>query len=369
MKLKGPWIGILKTGGLLAVGMVVMVGIIAWMAGLFIEKIPPGSQAQAAPARDLPFDQVHKVHKTYYEEAVGSLKAASRTEISSRVMAEITAIHVIAGQPVQEGETLIELDRRKLEAEVRRAQAQLGAAKAETEQAETNYRRMEALRKTQTISQSELDEATRRRDVAVAELDKARQAIEEANVLLSYTTIRAPKAGMIVDKLAQVGDVAQPGVPLLVLYDPASLRLEAPVMEGLAVQLRVGQKLTVHIDAIDADFEGLVDEIVPQAEAASRSFLVKVRLPRREELREGMYGRLLIPAGQRDHLCLNMDAIERIGQLEFVDVLRDDGTVERRFIRTGRIGMPGRIEVLSGLKEGEKVVLKQPSQAETPTTD
>ena len=64
-----------------------------------------------------------------------------------------------------------------------------------------------------------------------------------------------------------------------------------------------------------------------------------------------------VPAGQRRHLCLAMDAIQRVGQLEFVDVVLPGKTLEKRFIKTGRIGTPGRIEVLSGLKAGERVVL------------
>ena len=76
------------------------------------------------------------------------------------------------------------------------------------------------------------------------------------------------------------------------------------------------------------------------------------------ELYEGMFGRLLIPAGQRRHLCLATDAIQQIGQLEFVNVVRPDQTLERRLIKTGRLGMPGRVEVLSGLSAGETVVLQ-----------
>jgi len=188
--------------------------------------------------------------------------------------------------------------------------------------------------------------------------------------MLSYATITAPKAGVVVDRLAEEGDTAQPGVPLLVLYDPDSLRLEVPVMEDLASRIQVGQKLTVRIDALppeQREVEAVVDEIVPQAQSATRSVIVKCKVPRRPGMYEGMFGRLLVPAGKRRHLCLNVDAIERIGQLEFVDVVRPDGTLERRLIKTGRMGFPGRVEVLSGLKAGERVVLHQSAQTEGAT--
>lgn len=357
-----------KMVGMLILGVVVMVVVIAWLAGLFHRKIPPGEAATADQLHSFPnrpWDQVHKVRKVYYEEIVGTLKAASRTEIASRVLAPIEKIYVSAGQTVREGDKLIELDRRALETQLSQARARLVAAQAELKNAEADLHRLEPLVHNQALSKQELDKARTRREVAQAQLQHAQQAEAEARIMLSYTTITAPKAGMVVDTLAKEGDMARPGVPLLILYDPASLRLEVPVPEHLALRLKKGQTLSVRIDALRKEVESVVDEIVPQAELASRSFLVKVRLPRLEELFEGMSGRLLVPVGQRDHLCLNMDALYRIGQLEFVDVLRDDGTVERRFVKTGRIGMPGRIEVLSGLQEGEKVLLRPKSPRPT----
>ena len=131
------------------------------------------------------------------------------------------------------------------------------------------------------------------------------KACVKPEVLFSYSQITAPKEGRIVDRLAEPGDTAQPGKPLLTLYDVQTLRLETPVLERLAVTLRVGQQLNVHVDSIDQDFTATIDEIVPQADAASRSFLVRASLPRSANLFEGMYGRLQIPAGSRVHLCLN----------------------------------------------------------------
>ncbi|GAG01546.1 unnamed protein product, partial [marine sediment metagenome] len=147
--------------------------------------------------------------------------------------------------------------------------------------------------------------------------------------------------------------------PLLILYDPTSLRLEVPVMENLAVNLKRGDELVVQIDALDnRQIKAVIDEIVPQAEAASRSFLVKVRLPLSEDLFEGMFGRLKIPVGKRRHLCLHTAAIQTIGQLQLVDVVGPDGTLERRFIKVGRYGDPDHREVLSGLKAGERVLVR-----------
>ncbi|MCX7425419.1 MAG: efflux RND transporter periplasmic adaptor subunit [Planctomycetia bacterium] len=325
------------------------------------KKIAPEETAVAA--RELGpndrTDAVHEVEKEYMEEAVGTLKAASRTEISARVLAPIERITVRAGQRVRQRDELIVLDRRAVETQKSQVQASLVAAQASVQQAEANFKRDSQLLTSRTISQEQFDQSKANVEVARAQLNHAQQALAESEVMLSYTTILAPRSGIIVDRLAEEGDMAQPGVPLLVLYDPTSLRLEVPVMENLALKLRVGDELSVRIDALNRTVTAKVDEIVPQAEAASRSFLVKVAMPKEEGLFEGMFGRLLIPAGKRRHLCLATAAIDKIGQLELVDVVEPDKTLQRRFVKTGRLGMPGRVEVLSGLAVGERVRLRE----------
>ncbi len=353
----------------IVVGLAALILIVAWLAGLTTEKIQPGQNDVAArriePEQD--FYAVREVFKDYTAEAVGTLKASSRTEISARVLAPINAINGRAGQTVKEGDVLIELDRRALETQLSQAKASVVAAEAALSRSESDYDRARQLLKKKVISQAEMDKATAAVEVNRANRDHARQAESEVSVLLSYTTIKAPKNGMIVDRLAERGDMARPGEPLLILYDPTSLRLEVPVMENLAVGLKAGDELTVQIDAQGKRrIKAVVDEIVPQAEAASRSFLVKVRLPRSEDLFEGMSGRLIIPVEKRRHLCIHTGAIETIGQLQFVEVVGPDGTIERRLIKTGRYGDANHREVISGLDAGDRVLLKTPGREATP---
>ena len=347
------------------VGLAFLILVIAWLAGVMVEKIEPGPGAavvgRADPNQQQGVYEVREVFKDYTAEAVGTLRAASRTEISARVLASIDTIRVHAGQTVAAGDVLIELDRRTLETQLSRSQASLMAVRATQEEAEAEYKRSVALLRERAIGQAGIDRSTAKLRVSRAKLRQAEQAVSEAKVMLSYTTIKAPKDGMIVDRLAEQGDMAQPGEPLLVLYDPTSLRLEVPVMENLAVNLKPGDELLVQIDALNnRQIMAVIDEIVPQAEVVSRSFLVKVRLPRSEDLFEGMFGRLIVPVGRRRHLCLHTGAIQTIGQLQFVDVVVPDGIVERRFIKTGRYGDRIHREVLSGLKVGERVLLKSP---------
>lgn len=344
-------------------GLVVLVLAIAWLSGMFETKIQPGWEpSQARQLADQPTDIVHEVTKEYVEEVIGTFKASSRTVVSAKVMATIDEIHVSAGDQVEAGQELIRLDDQEYRSRLDQAKRNLTAVTANREQAQREFDRAKMLLDRKVITRTEFDRISRDLEVLRANEDQARDAVSEAEILLSYTTIVTAKSGRIVDRYAEPGDVTQPGVPIMVLYDANSLRLEAPVMESLAIRLKPGQKLEVHVDALDRTFEATIEEIVPQADAPSRSFLVKASVPRSGELYEGMFGRLLIPGGERRHLCLAMDAVTRVGQLEFVDVVRSDGTLERRLIKSGQVGIPGRMEVLSGLEAGERVVL----QPETP---
>lgn len=347
---------------LYGLGFVALILLIAWLSGMFEEKVASDWEERGVRRHTSePTTEVHEVVKPYVEEAVGTLKASSRTIVASKVLATIDKIYVKAGDQVSKGQPLIDLDAKEYQARLSQAKQGLAAATANREDAEKEFQRAETLKKKNVITKSEYDRATRELQVAQAEELRAKQQVSEAEILLSYTKIKAVRSGRIVDRLAEPGDIANPGTPLLVLYDATSLRLEAPVMERLAVKLKPGDELKVYVDALNKTFDATIDEIVPQADAPSRSFLVKASLPRSEDLYEGMFGRLLIPAGSRKHLCLDMDAIDHIGQLEFVEVVKPDGTLERRYIKTGQVGLPGRQEVLSGLQAGDQVILRKKS--------
>jgi RND family efflux transporter MFP subunit len=376
MKLRFPQraVGIAVRLIAIAGSLVALVLAIAWLSGMFEEKIEPNwSDRGVRQLTTEPTDVVQEVQRAFTEEAVGTLKASSRTAVSSKLLAAIRTISVTAGDEVTAGQEIVRLDDQEFLTRLDQAKQALAATVARRSEAEKQYARLRELVNQNVVSRTEYDRVSRDLQVAQAEELQAQQAVSEAEVMLSYTTILAPKSGRIVDRLAEPGDMARPGEPLLVLYDATSLRLEAPVMEHRALELNPGDQLQVYVDALQKEFLATVDEIVPQADALSRSFLVKASLPRSDDLYEGLFGRLRIPAGNRRHLCLATDAVVKIGQLEFVDVVLPDKTIERRLIKSGQLGMPGHQEVLSGLEAGDQVILygngDQPaSSAHSPTS-
>jgi len=177
-------------------------------------------------------------------------------------------------------------------------------------------------------------------------------------VQLTYTQIKAVAPGVVADRFADPGDLAVPGKPMLVVQDTRELELHASVPESQALNVTVGQKLQLRIDAGNLAGVGTVREVVPLAQQASRSVLAKVSLPVdiSAPVYAGMFGRVTLPIGQSFRVLIPQRAVKQVGQLDLVEVAGADGTLERRFVRTGR-NFNGDVEVLSGLSEGEKVAL------------
>lgn len=362
MKLAGLW-KLVRVLVPLIVGLGVLTLVILWLSGFFTPSVSPGAvkveQSEFDPQSET-LTEVEVIRKPYIVESVGQVRAAERTTVAARIMSTIENIHVTAGDLVKKGDVLIELDKAAVERQLSQAQSALEAAEAAVSQAQDRFDRASRLREQNpaAMSAQQFQEISSQLREAEANRNRAQQAVEEAEVNLSYCTIRASRDGQIVDRMAEEGEVAQPGVPLLTMYDPSTLRLEVPVMESLANRLSVGQAVEVTFSALgDETIQGTVDEKVPQADVLSRSVLVKVSLPPTPGLLQGMTGVLKIEAGERRHLCLDVRAIHRVGQLEYVFVVNEDGTKERRLIKTGRLGRPGHTEVLSGVAAGEKIVI------------
>jgi len=152
----------------------------------------------------------------------------------------------------------------------------------------------------------------------------------------------------------EVGDLAMPGRPLLVLLDEKALRFEADVREGLIARVREGSTLEVEIPAAAAVVKGTVTEVIPAADPRSRTFRARIDLPWSEGLYPGMFGRLRLPVGEREIVRVPAAALVRVGQIQTV-VVNDTGTWVRRYVTTGRLLPDGFVEVLSGLAGGEEI--------------
>jgi len=341
-------------------GVVLLVGAVAWLSGGCEERVAPGPVDVASPVVEGGQAVVLEVTEPAVEWASGEVASARHTAVASRVLARIEDVRVRADSAVEEGDALVVLDARDLRARVGEAEEALRSSEARLELAEREHARAEELVRTGVAAQRRLDEATSELRSARADVAGRREALEEARTAASFAEIRSPVSGRVVDRLAEPGDTAVPGRPLLRIYDPTLLRVEAPVRESLAVGLRVGDLLRVDVPALGEPVEGRIDEIVPFAERGARTLLVKVSLPRTDaRLFAGMFSRVAIPAGERRRLLIPEAAVARVGQLEFVTLVGEGGAPERRLVTTGEPARDGNVEVLSGLQPGDTVRLAE----------
>ena len=234
-------------------------------------------------------------------------------------MGNVVEIRAREGDRVQSGQVLAIIDDAQPRAGVEQATASLTAAKKNVSAAESDLalaaatlKRYQQLYEKKSVSPQEFDEikaryqsAEARRDMAQAGQAQANAALTQAQTSFGYARIRAPFAGVVTGKMADVGTLASPGMAIFTVEDTRSYRLEASVNESDIRIAGVGQVVPVTVDALaNADLSGKVVQIVPAADPASRSFLVKIELPSDTRLRSGLFGRARFPSGKRSALFI-----------------------------------------------------------------
>ena len=241
---------------------------------------------------------VEKLRSDDAVTAVGSVQPKKRTEVASQLLAAVLDVKVRPGDRVKADQPLVLLDDRELAAQQRETSAALASANADLATRTSDFERAKKGRAAGGISEDEYGKIEGAFRIAEAQVTRVREAISRLAVQLTYTKILASGSGLVADRFVDPGDLASPGKPLLSIYDPDNLELHANIPESLAPAVTVGVELSVQIDAAGLTAKGLVREVIPQAQQASRSVLVKITLPpapSAKPLLPGMFGRVEIP--------------------------------------------------------------------------
>ena len=350
------------------------------------DKIEPGN-TQAVPAGKvrtaIGTAAVSKQPFTY--TAVGTVEARTSSTISSTLMGTIRAINVKEGSRVKKDDVLVVIDDRQVTAGFDQAQAGLAEAKralqaaeasreeakADAALAEATYNRYTRLYAEASVSRQEFDEVSARykkatNGLARAEamvaaaahrVNRAKAATLSARISKKDVTVRAPYDGLVASKLAEVGDLASPGTPFLILEGGGGYQVKLILPEEFIKKIHSGQPLTARIPSLsDLKLNGTIETISPGADQRTRSFYVKVVMPENPSLRSGMFARVSIPVGRTDMITLPRTAVVERGQLTGFYLIDPDNTVHFRLLRIGRT-LGDRIEVISGLKSGDRYVI------------
>jgi len=355
------------------------------------DKIEPGNtRSQTGPPVRTAAATARQSLQPLFYEAVGTLEARTASTLSSKLMGTVKAVNVREGDHFRRGDVLIVLDKRRVTAQLQQARAALAeakgaraaalsaleAARANAELSRMTFKRYQQLRKDESTSAQEFDEVQARYRQAQADLHRAREMaqaaryrIQEAGAAVAAATVShgdaeivAPYDGRVTAKLVQAGDLASPGTPLLTLEENRGFRVAVVLPEAYFKAVSRDQEVYVHIPAVRTQpFEGRIETIAPAADRRSRSFIVKVGLPSHPDIHAGMFARVAIAVGEENVLLIPKSAVVVQGQLTGIFVLDDQNTARFRLIRTGRIFDAG-VEVVSGLAEGRRYVIRPPER-------
>ncbi|MBL0939175.1 MAG: efflux RND transporter periplasmic adaptor subunit [Gemmatimonadaceae bacterium] len=290
-------------------------------------------------------------------DAAGVAEPLQVATLSTKVMGNVTAVLAQEGQMVGAGAVLVTIDARDLAAKGLQVDAAIADAEAMHAEAATNAARFTALYNDSAATRAQYDAARTALARAESGVRTARAGAEELKAVRGYATVRAPFAGMVTVRMADVGTFAAPGAPLLMLQDISALRLSAQVPSDVTRLLRAGQRVSASIDGDSAT--ATIEGIVPAGPGGL--FTVNARLANRPlsngqlAYRAGSAATLHLPHGTRRAIVIPQQALVRDGDLVGVTV-RAGGATDRRWVRVG-LTQGGQVEITSGLVAGDTILV------------
>jgi RND family efflux transporter MFP subunit len=338
----------------------------------------------------------------------GEFLPLQEVELHARVAGYIRHIDVDIGDRVKAGQAVATLDVPELTAQVegadagvRQTQEQITRAKSEVQRAQANYEALHsaAQRLQQAsdarpglIAQQELEDALAKDREAAALVDSAKSALSATeqqlgvsqadrrhySALADYSRITAPFSGVVTWRYADTGALIQAGtsnstsMPVVKLAEVDVLRLRLPVPETLAGFVRLGDEASIHVEAIGKTLLGKVTRSAGELDSSTRTMQVEIDVPNKDgKLSPGMYADVSLNIHRSGNaLVVPAQGVDQTGTQPFVMLVDSTNKVERRLVRLG-ITTANRIEILSGVSEGDKVIVAnlasfQPGESVTP---
>lgn len=284
-----------------------------------------------------------------------SVVAGQQAQIASRLMGYIREMNVQEGQVVAAGQRLFTVDPTDIQGQMNMARAGVAQSEAALADAKTDYERFGNLYKEEAIPKMQWDKIRLQYQVSQQQAAAARAAFDTAAAQMKYATVQAPFAGVITQKMANAGDLAAPGRPVLVLENPASLQVQTGVARDVFSQLKLGSPVSIEADGRASDVVGKVTHLVPAADPVTHSYLVKIDLPEGHGLRSGNFVRVAFPLGSREGIRVPVGALLERAGITGVFVVDAQGIAHYRMVRAGA-ATGGNVEIQAGLNPGERVV-------------
>lgn len=295
----------------------------------------------------------------------GKLEADKQSNLSTRIMGQISHIYVKPGQKVNKDQLLIQIRNQDILAKKAQVEASKIEASSAFESAEKDMKRYEALHKSNSASDKEMEDMNTRYKMAKAQLEAVEQMEKEVDENMRYASIRAPYSGVITSRFVEVGDLANPGMPLLSMESKSQWKVIARIPEADIAKVNLNDAVKVHFKAVKKDFAGQVIEINPSTTNTGNQYEAKILITIPEDctakLYSGMYADVFFEYGTQQLILVPESALVHRGQLIGLYALGQNGTALLRWVKTGK-NFGEKIEILSGLSDGEKYVQSSESK-------
>lgn len=314
--------------------------------------------AEPAPVPTLRLE-LRAIPRSYPAEGV--IEARSQATVAAQTQGRVVEVRVDAGSRVQRGEVLMRIDPAQAGQAVAGAEAGVAQARANAINARAQFERTQSLVARKFVSQAALDQAEAALRATDAQLAAAQASRGQAATTLGFTTVISPLAGLVASRHAELGEMAQPGTPLVTVYDPASLRAAADIPQYRAHELKAaapgGLQARVEFPESGRWVDGLAVTLLPAADPRTHTLRARVDLPADlAGVAPGMAARVhLLTGATAPRLAVPAAAILRRGEVTGVYVAGADGRLSLRQIRAGEALAEGWVEVLSGLAAGESI--------------
>jgi RND family efflux transporter MFP subunit len=279
-------------------------------------------------------------------EISGTIHAEEHAELAAKVMGSIDTMPSRLGQRVKRGDILVTISAGEISARVAQAESQYTQASRD-------------LARERDLLPKGASTATMVKDLE-DRCAGAEAMLREAKVMLGYSTLQAPFDGVIARKFANVGDLASPGLPLVEIEGLKGFEVQAGVPDSLASDLTLGKLLVVQTLTEGVAFSGKISEMSSAADPNSHTVAVKIAVPDSVAVRSGQFVRIQIPGSPIRALLAPWAAVATLGQMERAFVVGGDSRAVLRLVTTGaRRG--NQVEILSGLDDGDRVILAPPA--------
>ena len=302
----------------------------------------------------------------------GVVEALRTTVVAAQVPGAIVQLGVKVGDRVAAGQMLMRIDARAADQNAAASDAQVQAARASLELASKDYERQKQLFQKNYISQAALERAESEFKSTQAQARAQLAQSGAARTQRDFYVVRAPFAGMVSDVPVALGDMAMPGRPLLTLYDPAALRVTASVPQTVASRLVAGQLVRVELPGMPAARQWIAPlrvQVLPTVDPGTHTVQLRAELPVGQAgITPGIFARLWLPVSANGSsaaaapLAVSSASIVRRAEMTGLYVLDPNNKPVLRQVRLGRVDSD-KVEVLSGLMPGERVVSDPQSAA------